>query len=846
METFTPDTNNQLFQLGINLVNHSARNIFLTGRAGTGKTTFLKYIRTQCPKQMAVVAPTGVAAINAGGVTIHSFFQLPLSPFVPGTSDMPGASEYTVDRAHLLSRLRMNSEKRNILRELELLIIDEISMVRADTLDALDTVLRRVRHQPQLPFGGVQVLMIGDLYQLPPVRNEENWKWLEPFYNNPYFFSSRVMQEDTPVYLEFTKIYRQKDETFIRLLNQVRNNRLDEDGIALLQSRYQPVINRSKDDDAVILTTHNEAARNINNAELAKLDSPVKTYEATRSGDFNANLFPADESLVLRKGARVMFLRNDMDRRKRFYNGKTGVITKLDNEQILVQCKDEDEPIEVKRETWQTIRYALNNETRKMEEEVLGSYTQFPLRLAWAITIHKSQGLTFEKAIIDAGKAFSPGQVYVALSRCTSLEGITLQTPIRPGSLATDSAIDQFISTKFADQNLDTELEKARQDFHLQQLMNIFGFDELLKTADSIKNHILKNKSAFSGGNGQFSAILPEKLELLQKPGKQFIQWLIAQFSQINEPGTREMIAQKIKSGSAHFSALINPVLNLLLRPDLKTANKALAQPIHDSARDLFNDLSFRLHMISGNGVFMDTDAWYRHKSQFRQPPFYINIYAGKNEDTDNPSHPELQKALRILRDQLADEKQVPIYMVAGKQTIVEMAEYLPTNESEIMRIHGFGPAKMKMYGKQFLEVINEYCEEFGLESSIPDDFAVKKPKKAKTEKEAKPKHIKGSTRTETLNLFRAGKSIAEIAALRNLTIGTIENHFIPFLQSGELKPEDLMSAEKIKMIENLMEPGNRSVSSIKAELGEAVSFNEIRWIFAPRQARSDSSVNLE
>ncbi|MBL0153937.1 MAG: AAA family ATPase [Chitinophagaceae bacterium] len=210
METFTPDTNNQLFQLGINLVNHSARNIFLTGRAGTGKTTFLKYIRTQCPKQMAVVAPTGVAAINAGGVTIHSFFQLPLSPFVPGTSEIPGASEYTVDRAHLLSRLRMNSEKRNILRELELLIIDEISMVRADTLDALDTVLRSVRHQPQLPFGGVQVLMIGDLYQLPPVRNEENWKWLEPFYNNPYFFSSRVMQEDTPVYLEFTKIYRQK------------------------------------------------------------------------------------------------------------------------------------------------------------------------------------------------------------------------------------------------------------------------------------------------------------------------------------------------------------------------------------------------------------------------------------------------------------------------------------------------------------------------------------------------------------------------------------------------------------------------------------------------------------
>ena len=420
MATFTPDTDNKMFQLAIQLVNQSNRNIFLTGKAGTGKTTFLKYIRNHCPKQMAVIAPTGVAAINAGGVTIHSFFQLPLEPFFPEPNS----------RHQLISRLRFNSEKKKIFQELEILVIDEISMVRCDILDAIDTVLRHVRQRNQM-FGGVQLLFIGDMLQLPPVIKDHEWNQLTEFYSGLYFFDSLVLKEEPPVYIEFNKIYRQSDERFINVLNQVRNNELDEDGLAILESRYQPTFRRNKKDGYIILTTHNNKANSINIEELADINNKIYSYQADVVEEFSERTFPADELLQLKEGAQVMFIRNDSaENGKRFFNGKIGTVAKLDDEKIFVQCEDEPFEIEVQKEKWENIRYTLDKSTRKLDSEVLGSFTQFPLRLAWAITIHKSQGLTFEKAIIDAGEAFAAGQVYVALSRCTNLEGMVLQSRI--------------------------------------------------------------------------------------------------------------------------------------------------------------------------------------------------------------------------------------------------------------------------------------------------------------------------------------------------------------------------------------------------------------------------------
>ncbi|MFZ1857309.1 MAG: AAA family ATPase, partial [Chitinophagaceae bacterium] len=425
------DTHNEMFQLAIQLVNQSNRNIFLTGKAGTGKTTFLKYIRENCPKQMAVVAPTGVAAINAGGVTIHSFFQLPLAPFIPETTgagfqnngqDSSSSSAFS-NKHSLLSRLRFNSDKKKVLQQLEILVIDEISMVRCDTLDAIDTVLRHIRQRPSERFGGVQLLFIGDMLQLPPVIKEQEWSLLSEYYNGQYFFDSKVLQEDPPVYIEFNKIYRQRDEQFIGLLNQVRNNKLDEDGISLLESRFEPSFRRSKQDGYIVLTTHNNKASEINARELGSLGGRLFSYDAEVQDEFSDRAYPADEVLHLKIGAQVMFIRNDAaEKGKRFFNGKIGTVSNLEVDKIFVKC-DDDTEIEVQREKWENIRYTLNKSTRQLDTDVLGSFTQFPLRLAWAITIHKSQGLTFEKAIIDAGAAFAPGQVYVALSRCTSLEG---------------------------------------------------------------------------------------------------------------------------------------------------------------------------------------------------------------------------------------------------------------------------------------------------------------------------------------------------------------------------------------------------------------------------------------
>jgi len=359
------DKENKLFRLAADLVNQGSRNIFLTGKAGTGKTTFLKYIRENCPKQIAVVAPTGVAAINAGGVTMHSFFQLPFSPFIPDGGEFKKENTEITTRSSLLSRLRLTAEKKKILQELELLVIDEISMVRCDMLDAVDAVLRHVRRRHYERFGGVQVLMIGDMWQLPPVTKEAEWSLLREYYNSPYFFDSHVIKDEAPVFIEFDKIYRQSEETFIKLLNQVRNNVLDEGGQYLLESRFLPSFKRTKSDGYIILTTHNQKARDINVNELMSLNKGSFFYKAEIEGDFPETSYPAEESLELKVGSQVMFIRNDTEKIKRYFNGKIGIIVELDEEKIVVQCNDEPS-IEVKKEKWENIRYAVNKTSRQL------------------------------------------------------------------------------------------------------------------------------------------------------------------------------------------------------------------------------------------------------------------------------------------------------------------------------------------------------------------------------------------------------------------------------------------------------------------------------------------------
>ena len=823
------DTTNEMFQLAVDLVNQSSRNIFLTGKAGTGKTTFLKYIRENCPKQIAIVAPTGVAAINAGGVTIHSFFQLPLSPFVPEAKGFSRSNEEIINKHSLISRLRISNEKKKVLQELELLIIDEISMVRCDTMDAIDTVLRHVRQKHQERFGGVQVLFIGDMFQLPPVIKDQEWKLLSEYYNSPYFFDSKVINEELPVCIEFNKIYRQSEEQFIYLLNQVRNNELDEEGVKILDGRFNTAFRRTKHDGYIILTTHNDKARDINAMELRNLESKLYSFKAEITGEFYDNAYPADEILQLKVGAQVMFIKNDADKNKRYFNGKIGIIAKVEDDKIFVQCKDEPAEIEVKKEKWENIRYTLNKTTRQLDEEKLGSFTQYPLRLAWAITIHKSQGLTFEKAIIDAGEAFAPGQVYVALSRCTNLDGMILQSRVRSSSLSSDKRIVQFSQWSASFGYLQQELSDSRRKYQLTILMSTFDFTTAINHIREMLKYLLEHASSFNPETFSWIEELLGKISKLQEIAIKFHLRLHSLFQQAGMPAENTALHERIQAAVNYFVPELQPILQFIQQSPAITDSRLHAKEYNESLKEVFAQLSMKRFLLEGCSGRFDIEAFYRRKKKFVLSSFTINAYAGSSQQKAESPHPVLHQQLRKLRDSICSKKDTPIYMVAGSRTIDEMAEYLPQSPEELIKISGFGKARLESYGPQFLKIIQQYCKEYNLLSRI----AEKSPKRQRKETTGL-KEPKIDTKAETYKLYKEGIPVNDIAKTRNLTIQTIEGHLAYYVQRGEINIEELISQEKLMLIEPVIKDFNGgSITSVKEQLGNTISFGEIRLVIA-------------
>ena len=470
----------------LQFINQTQRSVFLTGKAGTGKTTLLREIIKTTHKNTVVVAPTGIAALNAGGVTIHSMFQLPFGGFVPDNS-APQFSEQTKfeTKATLRRHFKMSGVKKAVIRNMELLIIDEVSMLRADLLDAMDFMLQTVRKNKQ-PFGGVQVLFIGDLLQLPPVIRDEEWRTLRNYYKGKFFFHSHAIQQNPPLYIELSKIFRQTDDAFIAILNNLRNNQISNADVQFLNKYVQPDFDLKANKGYITLTTHNAKADAMNAQALEDLEGKLVVYKPEIIGDFPEKIYPVDQNLQLKVGAQIMFVKNDLAFEKRYFNGKMGFIKSLSSKEILVHFPDENTTIEVEKYEWQNIRYKVDEATKEIEEEVLGTFVHYPIKLAWAITVHKSQGLTFDKAALDVSQVFLPGQAYVALSRLRSLNGLILLSPLRMNGISNDQDVMEYAQNKASEEFLEKSLHFETKNFIHNYLINTFDWAEL---AQEWRNH---------------------------------------------------------------------------------------------------------------------------------------------------------------------------------------------------------------------------------------------------------------------------------------------------------------------------------------------------------------------
>lgn len=569
---------------------HTHQSIFLTGRAGTGKTTFLKNLREASPKKMAVAAPTGIAAINANGVTLHSLFQLPFGTFLPESGPMPNDGMF-YNREFLLRNTKLNADKRRLLQELELLIIDEVSMLRCDLLDAIDSILKHVRKNKN-PFGQLQVLFIGDLQQLPPVVQDREWEKLSAYYKTPFFFSAHAYHELRPVYIELKQIYRQSEASFINLLENIRKNQLSPADLELLNSRLET--GQDLSEGQVTLTTHNHKAESINQQKLEQLKGKAFKHAGVINGDFNEKNLPTEMNLSLKKGAQVMFIKNDSSSEKRFYNGCLGVVKSVDEKSVKVDVPGIADTINVERESWTTVRYSHNLETDKVEEEETGSFSQYPLKLAWAITIHKSQGLTFDKLRIDAAEAFAAGQVYVAMSRCRTLDGITLTSPVSRHSIQTDGRLQSELLLEKNPENLMTELAEAKKLFARYQLKIAFSFLKEEETVVAFQSFLEEKSFADKETTQAVLAVIKDRIIALRDTGDKFI----FQLEKFFQSGTDDdqWLQERIGKAMTYFAKtlheeVVKPMEKLFEKLHPKKGTKQVCKKLYATKESLWTKL---------------------------------------------------------------------------------------------------------------------------------------------------------------------------------------------------------------------------------------------------------------
>ncbi|NLG34823.1 MAG: AAA family ATPase [Lentisphaerae bacterium] len=703
----TPDeTPNPDLQLAFEHLRDTGRHLFLTGKAGTGKTTFLRSLKDRLPKQMVVTAPTGVAAIHAGGVTLHSFFQLPFGPLL--------------DRDDSQKPFRFSRDKIAMIRGMDLLVIDEISMVRADLLDAVDAVLRRYRDRRR-PFGGVQLLMIGDLQQLSPVVKESEREWLQARYDTPYFFGSRALRETDYACIELTQVYRQQAGAFLDILNQVRENRLTPDALAELNRRHLPGFAPDDSEGYVTLCTHNAQARRINDARLRDLPAPSRRFSADITGTFPELSYPNDPDIELKVGAQVLFVKNDPSPDKRFYNGKIGRVTAILDHAVRVRCPGDADDILAEPLQWDNVKYAIDPATHRIAETVEGSFRQIPLKLAWAITIHKSQGLTFERAIIDAGASFAHGQVYVALSRCKTLEGLVLRTPLHPRRILVDDTVTAYIRDT-ADRRPDAErLRLDRLTYQRELLVNLFSFhllryhlNSLLELAD------LHRASLPPGLPDLFGRLHDTARDDLLAVGDKFLRQIDRLLDEEPDAETNPALRERLRKAAAYFDdKLLHGILDPLADADLDIDNQAVRRQLLTTREKAEAEARVKLAGIRAcaDGFHVQRILAARSAATLDVPPAARakksrrkgQTAAAAIDTTAPSSNPELFDALRAWRTEQAAAQHVPAYCIFSQKALYALAAAAPRTEAELADIHGIGRRKLDRYGPALLDLIQSF-----------------------------------------------------------------------------------------------------------------------------------------
>ena len=701
---------NQQAQLAWDIIENTNTNIFLTGKAGTGKTTFLRRLKEESSKRIVVVAPTGIAAINAEGVTIHSFFQLSFAPFIPDAQYKLKEQQY-----------RFSKQKIRVIQSIDTLVIDEISMVRADLLDAVDNVLRRFRKN-NLPFGGVQMVMIGDLGQLAPVAKDDEWQMLSRYYDTPYFFSSLALKSTRYAIVELKTVYRQSDSHFVELLNRVRDNRADDSVLAALNSRYIPNFQPPVEEGYIRLTTHNFQAQQENDRQLALLPGKPYTYEASITGKYPEMLFPTEQTLTLKEGAQVMFVKNDSSADKAFYNGMLGTVTEINDKNLFVRTKDTGVVIKVEPEQWENTRYDINERTNEITEEVEGTFTQLPVKPAWAITVHKSQGLTFDRAIIDVQRAFTHGQTYVALSRCRTLEGLVLSAPLPMSAIIRDGAVDDYVSRAAEHTPTEGQIDLLRRDYYLSVISELFDFRPLMdafnRMLDLLMGHFRRSyPKLIIEYKARLGIIKTQLYDVAERFKLQYNQIVISTASYQDDVHLQE----RLTKGAAYFARTISDIEMLVKNTDVKTDTpdvKKQAAELLTTLKELVMQKRALLNYVKDEGFSLNE---YQHQravvfmgkdNQAEKKP--VKTKAADKDKTPSAVpelkvlHPKVLDALTEWRRQRALKAHMPTYCILQQKAIIAIANLLPQDKEALAKIPFCGNVKAEKYGDEILAVVKE------------------------------------------------------------------------------------------------------------------------------------------